>query len=128
MTGAAAGGGDGLGSVCARGVGGFAGLLVPADPARPWRSSKTGPGSGSNGVNGRAKLSPGQELYRPSKSGAESVAAVGGRPIDESDRKVATARAQGYTGDQCGNCGSMRVKQNGACHVCDDCGTTSGCS
>ena len=86
--------------------------------------------NGANGINGRAKLSPGQELYaRPARGGSgDAATAIGGRPIDESDRKVATARAQGYTGDQCGNCGSMRVKQNGACHVCDDCGTTSGCS
>jgi ribonucleoside-diphosphate reductase alpha chain len=86
--------------------------------------------SNGNGASGRSKLSPGQELYaRPAKSqNSDTTVAVGGRLVDESDRKVATARAQGYTGDQCGNCGSMRVKQNGACHVCDDCGTTSGCS
>jgi ribonucleoside-diphosphate reductase alpha chain len=85
--------------------------------------------SNGNGSSGRAKLSPGQELYaRPKGINGEATVAVGGRVMDESDRKVATARAQGYTGDQCGNCGSMRVKQNGACHVCDDCGTTSGCS
>jgi ribonucleoside-diphosphate reductase alpha chain len=38
------------------------------------------------------------------------------------------ARFQGYTGEQCGSCGSMRVKRNGACTLCEDCGTTSGCS
>ncbi|MBC8145699.1 MAG: vitamin B12-dependent ribonucleotide reductase [bacterium] len=73
-----------------------------------------------NGPSGRLKLSPGQELYARPESTVRS--------LGDSDRKVATARAQGYTGDQCGNCASMRVKQNGACHVCDDCGTTSGCS
>ncbi|HWF44688.1 MAG TPA: vitamin B12-dependent ribonucleotide reductase [Candidatus Kapabacteria bacterium] len=40
----------------------------------------------------------------------------------------AEARSKGYTGEQCSACGSMRVKRNGACTVCDDCGTTSGCS
>ncbi len=34
----------------------------------------------------------------------------------------------GYTGEQCPNCGSMRVKRNGSCTVCEDCGSTSGCS
>ncbi len=34
----------------------------------------------------------------------------------------------GYTGEQCENCGSMRVKRNGSCTVCEDCGSTSGCS
>lgn len=42
--------------------------------------------------------------------------------------KVKEARAKGYTGEQCANCNSMRVKRNGSCTVCDDCGTTSGCS
>jgi ribonucleoside-diphosphate reductase alpha chain len=42
--------------------------------------------------------------------------------------QVAQARVQGYTGEQCENCGSMRVKQNGTCKVCDDCGMTTGCS
>jgi ribonucleoside-diphosphate reductase alpha chain len=40
----------------------------------------------------------------------------------------AEARSKGYTGEQCSACGSMRVKRNGACTLCDDCGTTSGCS
>jgi ribonucleoside-diphosphate reductase alpha chain len=38
------------------------------------------------------------------------------------------AKSFGYTGEPCTNCGSMRVKRNGSCTVCDDCGTTSGCS
>ncbi len=38
------------------------------------------------------------------------------------------ARAKGYTGEQCPSCGSMRVKRNGSCTLCEDCGTTSGCS
>jgi ribonucleoside-diphosphate reductase alpha chain len=42
--------------------------------------------------------------------------------------KVNEARAKGYTGEHCSNCGSMRVKRNGSCTVCEDCGTTSGCS
>ncbi|HWQ25810.1 MAG TPA: LAGLIDADG family homing endonuclease [Chlorobaculum sp.] len=42
--------------------------------------------------------------------------------------QVVQARVQGYTGEQCENCGSMRVKQNGTCKVCEDCGMTTGCS
>ncbi len=40
------------------------------------------------------------------------------------------ARAQGYTGECCQNatCGGFRVKRNGSCTVCDDCGQTTGCS
>ncbi len=53
---------------------------------------------------------------------AEAKVAVGG------NAKVKEARAKGYTGEQCGYCNSMRVKRNGSCTVCEDCGTTSGCS
>jgi len=42
--------------------------------------------------------------------------------------KVTTAKMQGYTGDQCVECGSMKVKRNGACTVCEDCGSNTGCS
>ena len=47
--------------------------------------------------------------------------------LDERDVKAKKARLQGYTGEQCG-CGSMRVRRNGTCTVCEDCGSTSGCS
>jgi ribonucleoside-diphosphate reductase alpha chain len=39
-----------------------------------------------------------------------------------------TARAQGFTGDACSICGSMKMKRNGSCMLCIDCGTTTGCS
>lgn len=42
--------------------------------------------------------------------------------------KVREAKAKGYTGEQCSYCSSMRVKRNGSCSVCEDCGTTTGCS
>jgi ribonucleoside-diphosphate reductase alpha chain len=38
------------------------------------------------------------------------------------------ARMKGYTGNQCSNCNSMRMKVSGHCEVCEDCGTTTGCS
>jgi ribonucleoside-diphosphate reductase alpha chain len=46
------------------------------------------------------------------------------------DLKVLRQEAQmkGYTGDQCSNCNSMRMKVSGHCMVCEDCGTTTGCS
>lgn len=40
----------------------------------------------------------------------------------------AESKQLGYTGEQCGNCGSIRVRRNGSCTVCEDCGSTSGCS
>ena len=44
------------------------------------------------------------------------------------EEKYFEAKAKGYTGEQCSTCSSMRVKRNGSCTVCEDCGTTSGCS
>jgi ribonucleoside-diphosphate reductase alpha chain len=38
------------------------------------------------------------------------------------------AVSMGYTGEMCTQCGSARVKRNGSCVVCEDCGSTSGCS
>ena len=37
-------------------------------------------------------------------------------------------RAQGYSGDICDNCQGSRLRWAGHCKVCDDCGTTTGCS
>ena len=31
-------------------------------------------------------------------------------------------------GMRCSNCGSTHLMQNGTCHVCMNCGTTTGCS
>lgn len=42
--------------------------------------------------------------------------------------KIENARQQGFTGSMCSGCGSSRMKRNGSCEVCLDCGATSGCS
>jgi ribonucleoside-diphosphate reductase alpha chain len=42
--------------------------------------------------------------------------------------KVSDAKSKGYTGESCRECGSMKVRRNGTCTVCEDCGSTSGCS
>lgn len=54
--------------------------------------------------------------------------ANGNGSAKRSMKSAGEARSLGYTGEQCANCGSMRVKRNGSCTVCDDCGSTSGCS
>ncbi|HET7152423.1 MAG TPA: vitamin B12-dependent ribonucleotide reductase, partial [Candidatus Kapabacteria bacterium] len=63
-----------------------------------------------------------RELAQQKEASAEQEA-----PVTSASR-YAEARVKGYTGEQCTECGSMRVKRNGACTVCEDCGTTSGCS
>ncbi len=47
--------------------------------------------------------------------------------IEDDDRREAAVR-QGFTGDQCPACGSIKMKRNGSCLLCMDCGETTGCS
>ena len=42
--------------------------------------------------------------------------------------QVKEARAKGYVGDACGECGNMTLVRNGTCLKCDTCGSTTGCS
>ncbi|MDR0926763.1 MAG: adenosylcobalamin-dependent ribonucleoside-diphosphate reductase [Ignavibacteria bacterium] len=49
-------------------------------------------------------------------------------PTPTHNNNYSRAKSMGYTGEQCPNCSSMRVKRNGSCLLCEDCGTTSGCS
>jgi ribonucleoside-diphosphate reductase alpha chain len=44
------------------------------------------------------------------------------------EQKYTQARQMGYTGDICGDCGSMTLVRNGTCLKCNTCGATSGCS
>lgn len=50
------------------------------------------------------------------------------RPTGDAS-SAATARSMGYTGDCCSNCHSFKMRRNGStCLVCDECGTSNGCS
>ena len=42
--------------------------------------------------------------------------------------KRAEARAKGYEGEACGECGNFTLVRNGTCLKCDTCGGTTGCS
>lgn len=44
------------------------------------------------------------------------------------ENNALTVREQGYTGDACDRCNSHRMRRNGSCLLCFDCGSTSGCS
>ncbi|MCR4335758.1 MAG: hypothetical protein NUV57_04450 [archaeon] len=66
---------------------------------------------------------PQQEQSKP-----KTIEELDKKIVNEEETKIIVAKEKGYTGDQCGGCGSMRVRRNGACTVCDDCGQTSGCS
>jgi ribonucleoside-diphosphate reductase alpha chain len=42
--------------------------------------------------------------------------------------KRAEAKAQGYEGEACSECGNFTLVRNGTCLKCNTCGATSGCS
>ncbi len=42
--------------------------------------------------------------------------------------RIKEARARGYEGDPCPECGNMTMVRNGTCLKCDTCGSTTGCS
>jgi ribonucleoside-diphosphate reductase alpha chain len=65
------------------------------------------------------KLSPTQALEQAPKLGFS-------RP-DAFARRV-EAKARGYEGDACGECGNWTLVRNGTCLKCDTCGSTTGCS
>lgn len=55
----------------------------------------------------------------------------GGAKVASTAAKVISVpggKAAGYTGDTCSVCQSTRLRRNGSCSVCEDCGNTTGCS
>ncbi len=69
-----------------------------------------------------AKLSPAQALEAISTADARLHAKVA------ASEKRAEARAKGYEGEACGECGNFTLVRNGTCMKCDTCGSTTGCS
>ena len=60
---------------------------------------------------------------------AEAPEAFAGVAFAEpvADRR-AEARAKGYVGEACPECGNFTMVRNGTCLKCDTCGGTTGCS
>ena len=48
--------------------------------------------------------------------------------VDDRLQQVRIAKAKGYEGDSCGECGNFTLVRNGTCMKCVTCGATSGCS
>jgi ribonucleoside-diphosphate reductase alpha chain len=68
------------------------------------------------------RLSPAEQLEQQNlpfgKAQARATAA----------EKRAEAKAKGYEGEACGECGNFTLLRNGTCMKCDTCGSTTGCS
>lgn len=78
-----------------------------------------------NGTNHSPTKEP---VAVPTAKDSNHTIQVTHRNKNGSQYKPSDAKKLGYTGEQCENCGSIRVKRNGACTVCEDCGYTTGCS
>ncbi len=90
---------------------------------QPLASFNTPPTLSKKRENGEQNASA-----QAAQKSAPQPEAVTAKSTRKSSDTVMVARQQGYTGEMCESCGSSRVKRNGACTVCEDCGTTSGCS
>jgi len=74
-------------------------------------------------VEPEAKLSPAEQLeHRIDPIDAREHAK------HAASEKRAEARAKGYEGEACGECGNFTLVRNGTCMKCDTCGSTTGCS
>lgn len=51
-----------------------------------------------------------------------------GEPTAVAATLLGDHRAAGYTGDTCATCFGSRMRWAGHCQVCEDCGSSSGCS
>ena len=70
------------------------------------------------------ELSPTEKLeaLQWSKAGSAASAAP-----TRAERR-AEAKAKGYEGEMCSECGNFTLVRNGTCMKCDTCGSTTGCS
>lgn len=72
-----------------------------------------------------ASLSPTEKLEAQSWSKAGTAAA---QVAPSKAERRAEAKAKGYEGEMCGECGNFTLVRNGTCMKCDTCGSTTGCS
>jgi ribonucleoside-diphosphate reductase alpha chain len=70
------------------------------------------------------KLSPTEKLEAQAWGKAGSAAAA----MPSKSERRAEAKAKGYEGEMCGECGNFTLVRNGTCMKCDTCGSTTGCS
>lgn len=69
-------------------------------------------------------LSPTEKLEALQWSKAGSAA----QGVPSKAERRAEAKAKGYEGEMCGECGNFTLVRNGTCMKCDTCGSTTGCS
>jgi len=64
----------------------------------------------------------------PGNTVVQVAVSVAHQEHDAKREKIRVAKAKGYEGDACTECGNFTLVRNGTCMKCDTCGSTSGCS
>ena len=73
------------------------------------------------------KLSPAEQLEQQHLPFAAATRRTRRRARHAAEKR-AEAKAKGYEGEACGECGNFTLVRNGTCLKCDTCGGTTGCS
>jgi ribonucleoside-diphosphate reductase alpha chain len=74
------------------------------------------------------KLSPTERLENPDQPVKMGFSRPSGWSDTSNSARRAEAKAKGYEGEACGECGNFTLVRNGTCMKCDTCGSTTGCS
>ena len=102
------------------------GSTAAAPAAKITSIAAAGPSARAHGVEGATALKP-ERAPSPTE-------ALENLPWSRADAKAlaaekrAEAKAQGYEGEACGECGNFTLVRNGTCLKCNTCGGTTGCS
>src|SRR5207237_2063780 len=114
-------------------------LVVMSGGASPSPTSGEGRGGGSGNVTsfsggtttargGLAAALKAEPETRPATVALEHLPWTQADARAHAAEKRAEARAKGYEGEACGECGNFTLLRNGTCMKCDTCGSTTGCS
>jgi ribonucleoside-diphosphate reductase alpha chain len=107
---------------------GFSGGKSSSKPATAQGGTKSVSMSGNNGSgNGNGGGST-VEVVQTETTVSVEVDEETRIAVDDRLDQVRMARAKGYEGDSCGECGNFTLVRNGTCMKCVTCGATSGCS
>jgi ribonucleoside-diphosphate reductase alpha chain len=107
-------------------------------PASGEGGARSAPGGGSNVTSfsggattargGLAAALKAEPETRPATVAMEHLPWTQADARAQAAEKRAEARAKGYEGEACGECGNFTLLRNGTCMKCDTCGSTTGCS
>jgi ribonucleoside-diphosphate reductase alpha chain len=85
-------------------------------------------GSNATARGGAAAALKAEPELRPATVALEHLPWTQADARAQAAEKRAEARAKGYEGEACGECGNFTLVRNGTCMKCDTCGSTTGCS